>query len=177
MAMGEKIQNMRKARGWSQEELAERVGVSRQAVSRWESDAAKPDADKIVSICDLFGVSADYLLRDMMQSAAPEITPQLQKKTQDKVSLSQIAGIALLCQSVILLFVFALVGAAQGGTHSIIYGDGTIKNYTGFMAFVTVNRLQWMLYLLAGLGILGLLLVLWKPLSEKLQVIYNKSKG
>lgn len=65
MTIGEKILNMRKARGWSQEDLAERVGVSRQAVSRWEADSAKPDADRIIAICDLFGVSADYLLRDM----------------------------------------------------------------------------------------------------------------
>lgn len=65
MTMGEKILHMRKARGWSQEELAEQIGVSRQAVSRWESDSAKPDADKIISICELFGVSADYILRDI----------------------------------------------------------------------------------------------------------------
>lgn len=64
MTIGQKILNMRKARGWSQEELAERVGVSRQAVSRWESNSAKPDADKILAICDLFAVSADYILRD-----------------------------------------------------------------------------------------------------------------
>ena len=49
MTMGEKILNMRKARGWSQEELAERIGVTRQAVSRWESGAAKPDADKLIA--------------------------------------------------------------------------------------------------------------------------------
>lgn len=64
MTLGEKILNMRKARSWSQEELAELIGVTRQAVSRWESDSAKPDADKIIALCDLFGVSADYLLRD-----------------------------------------------------------------------------------------------------------------
>ncbi len=62
MTMGEKILAMRRARGWSQEELAERIEVSRQAVSRWESDGAKPDADKIVKLCTLFGVTADYLL-------------------------------------------------------------------------------------------------------------------
>lgn len=62
MTIGEKILNLRKARGWSQEELAERVGVTRQAVSRWESCSAKPDADKIIALCALFGVSSDYLL-------------------------------------------------------------------------------------------------------------------
>lgn len=64
MTIGEKILSLRKARGWSQEELADKIGVSRQAVSRWEADSAKPDADKIILICDLFGVSADYLLRE-----------------------------------------------------------------------------------------------------------------
>ena len=53
---------LRTKKGLSQDELAEKVFVTRQAVSRWESGAAKPDADKIVAICDLFGVSADYLL-------------------------------------------------------------------------------------------------------------------
>lgn len=62
MTMGEKILTMRRSRGWSQEELADRVGVTRQAVSRWESGSAKPDSDKIITICTLFGVSADYLL-------------------------------------------------------------------------------------------------------------------
>lgn len=60
MTMGEKILALRKARGWSQEELADQIGVTRQAVSRWESDSAKPDADRIIDLCDLFGVSADY---------------------------------------------------------------------------------------------------------------------
>ena len=64
MTMGEKILALRKARGWSQEELADQIGVTRQAVSRWESDSAKPDADRIIDLCDLFGVSADYLLGD-----------------------------------------------------------------------------------------------------------------
>ena len=62
MTIGDKILNLRKARGWSQEELADRVGVTRQAVSRWELGSAKPDADKIVALCDLFSISADYLL-------------------------------------------------------------------------------------------------------------------
>ena len=76
MTMGEKILNMRKARGWNQEELAERIGVTRQAVSRWESGAAKPDADKIIAICDLFGVSADYLLRDQYSGEESGVQPE-----------------------------------------------------------------------------------------------------
>ena len=62
--MAEKIVTLRKRRGWSQEELADKLNVSRQAVSKWESCAAMPEPDKIVAMSGLFGVSADYLLKD-----------------------------------------------------------------------------------------------------------------
>ena len=62
--LSEKIINLRKSRGWSQEELAERLNVSRQSVSKWESGASNPDLDKIVAMSTLFGVSTDYLLKD-----------------------------------------------------------------------------------------------------------------
>ena len=64
MTLGEKILTLRKARGWSQEELAGRIGVTRQALSRWESDTAVPDTVNVVELSDLFGVSCDYLLRE-----------------------------------------------------------------------------------------------------------------
>ena len=62
--LSEKIINLRKSRGWSQEELAERLNVSRQSVSKWESGISNPDLDKIVAMSTLFGVSTDYLLKD-----------------------------------------------------------------------------------------------------------------
>lgn len=62
--LSEKIINLRKSRGWSQEELAERLNVSRQSVSKWESGISTPDLDKIVAMSALFGVSTDYLLKD-----------------------------------------------------------------------------------------------------------------
>ena len=64
MTLSDKIVRHRKANGWSQEELAERLYVSRQAVSRWENGSALPDAENILQISKLFNVSADYLLND-----------------------------------------------------------------------------------------------------------------
>ena len=64
MSLGEKIGMLRREKYWSQEELADRMEVSRQSVSKWESGASIPDIDKIVKLSDLFGVSLDYLLRD-----------------------------------------------------------------------------------------------------------------
>lgn len=71
MKLSEKILNLRKARNMSQEELAEQLGVSRQAVSRWEVGSALPDASNILQLCKLFGVSADYLLNDDYKGEAP----------------------------------------------------------------------------------------------------------
>lgn len=63
MTFGQKLQMLRQRAGMSQDVLAERMGVSRQAVSRWERDETMPDPDKIVVLADLFGVTTDYLLR------------------------------------------------------------------------------------------------------------------
>ena len=71
MKLSEKIVNLRKARNMSQEELAEKLGVSRQAVSRWEVGSALPDASNILQLSKLFGVSADYLLNDDYKGEAP----------------------------------------------------------------------------------------------------------
>lgn len=64
MTLAEKVAILRKQKGWSQEELAEKLGISRQAVSKWESESSIPDIDKIVGMSRLFGVSTDYLLKD-----------------------------------------------------------------------------------------------------------------
>ena len=64
MTLSEKIIFLRKQQNWSQEELAEHLGVSRQSVSKWESGASVPELDRIVELCRLFGVTADALIRD-----------------------------------------------------------------------------------------------------------------
>ena len=64
MILADKITEERKKNGWSQEELANQLGVSRQAVSKWESAGAVPDLQRILQMSELFGVSTDYLLKD-----------------------------------------------------------------------------------------------------------------
>ena len=70
MTLGEKITGLRKKRGLSQEELAITLGVSRQAVSKWETEEAKPDTDKIVALAEYFEVTTDWLLRDIEPAGA-----------------------------------------------------------------------------------------------------------
>ena len=64
MILAEKIMEERKKNGWSQEELAEKLSVSRQAVSKWESAQSIPDLQRVIQLSEIFGVSTDYLLKD-----------------------------------------------------------------------------------------------------------------
>ena len=67
MILADKIINERKKNGWSQEELAEKLSVSRQSISKWEGAQAIHDIQKIIKMAELFGVSTDYLLKDEME--------------------------------------------------------------------------------------------------------------
>ncbi|HPX70674.1 MAG TPA: helix-turn-helix transcriptional regulator [Bacillota bacterium] len=64
MILADKIIELRKKNGWSQEELAEKLGVSRQSISKWEGAQSLPDMNRIIKMSELFGVSTDILLRD-----------------------------------------------------------------------------------------------------------------
>lgn len=75
MTTGEKIHTCRKQAGMTQEELAERLGVTRQAVSRWEQDGAFPETKQIVELCKLFHISADELLFGTERESEKETPP------------------------------------------------------------------------------------------------------
>jgi len=144
MTMGEKILNMRKARGWNQEELAERIGVTRQAVSRWEAGSAKPDADKIIAICDLFGVSADYLLRDRYSGEGSSLKAEkppadaLGEKVRSLDEGQRAACMAALIGGLIL-FALKLVYIFKNTNYTYYTANGTA--YTGFQGFLMTEGL------------------------------------
>ncbi len=74
MTLAEKIAALRKQQGWSQETFAEKMDVTRQAVSKWESAQSVPDIDKLVKISNLFGVTTDYLLKEENDETFNETT-------------------------------------------------------------------------------------------------------
>ena len=90
MILGEKIAQLRRKNGWSQEELADKMGVSRQAVSKWESNQTTPDLERILRLSSLFGVTIDYLLKD---GAAPEI-PRAEAEEETQIRLISLADAA-----------------------------------------------------------------------------------
>lgn len=77
MNIADRIQSLRKSKGISQEELADKIGVSRQAVSKWESEQSLPDMEKVILLSDYFEVTTDYLLKGI------EPTPEASKKKVD----------------------------------------------------------------------------------------------
>ncbi len=87
MILADKIIRLRKKNGWSQEELAEKMKVSRQAVSKWEGAQAIPDLEKILMLSSLFGVTTDYLLRDELEDE--EFTDENDGASGKRITLAQ----------------------------------------------------------------------------------------
>lgn len=126
MIFADKIISLRKKMGWSQEELAHQVGVSRQAVSKWESAQSVPDLDKVLQLSSLFGVTTDYLLKDEMETES--YTQEEAASALRKVTLPQANEYLLLRKSAALRIaiatflciaaaipLFLLTGAAEFG--------------------------------------------------------------
>ncbi len=87
MILADKIINERKKNGWSQEELAEMLEVSRQSVSKWESAQSVPDLQKVLKMAEVFGVSTDYLLKDEIE---PENLTTATERTDSFSSLRKV---------------------------------------------------------------------------------------
>lgn len=110
MNLGDRIQQLRKGIGLSQEQLAEIVGVSRQAISKWETDQSSPDLDKIVLLCKTFSVSADALfgIRDDNSKDTVQIESYIRTNLLKRLLsigwISSLTGVILLIVEFISLY-------------------------------------------------------------------------
>ena len=111
MALPEKLYTLRKKSGLSQEQLAEALNVSRQAISKWEGGSATPESDKLLALSNYFGVSLDYLLKDGAPNAAPA-EAQEEHRTMRLLSLILCFGGA----AAVGIPVYLLTRHALGGT-------------------------------------------------------------
>ena len=141
MILADKIIRLRKKNGWSQEELAEKINVSRQAVSKWESAQTVPDLEKILMLGDLFGVTTDYLLKDEIESeefssggedsAVRRLTLAEANEYlawEEKSSL-RIAAATFLCVFSPIPLVF-LAGAAEAAKYGVTENMATLAGIT-----------------------------------------------
>lgn len=147
MILADKIIRLRKKNGWSQEELAEKMNVSRQAVSKWEGAQTVPDLGRILQLGELFGVTTDYLLKDdvedeqftdsKMDSKIRRITLAEANKylEQRKTASLYIAIATLLCiLSPITLIILSV--ASQAATFAISENIATIVGLVVLFIFV-----------------------------------------
>ena len=108
MIFADKLMALRKKSGWSQEELAEKLGVTRQSVSKWEGAQSVPDIDKILQLSRLFGVTTDYLLKDEL--GEPEYTARDDAR---KGAIRAVAAVYWLV--VVAIFLFYTFGPYGNG--------------------------------------------------------------
>lgn len=92
MILADKIMKLRRQNNWSQEDLAEKLGISRQSVSKWESGTSIPDLDKIIKLSAVFGVTTDYLLKDEIEEMSPlaEYMDDTAEEPLRRVSLEEV---------------------------------------------------------------------------------------
>ena len=156
MTLGQKITNLRKARGMTQEELSEAIGVTRQTISKWELDTSTPDLDYLCKLCDLFGVTADYLIRpekETVETAPPPPTEQAPPPPRTESTPPPAAPSAK-----------TLSGFRFAGWALFVLGIALIQVAILFVLFRITSTVLW---ILGGVCIvigLELFLVRWKPL-------------
>ena len=132
MIFADKLILLRKKAGWSQEELADQMNVTRQSVSKWEGAQSIPDLEKMLRLSKLFGVSTDYLLKDDMEEAEPiassDYAPSLRRVSMEEANAflsvkaktaKTIAYAAFLCiLSPIALFILGAISENMAGVLS-----------------------------------------------------------
>ena len=135
MTLGEKLQGFRKRSGLSQEQLSAQLGVSRQAISKWELGESVPETENIVQLSKLFSVSCDYLLLDEVETiTAASHTSSVQTEKQQYAVIAHALGLAL-CASGLLI---AVAGWNMWQT-ALPVAIGLIAQVMGIMVFEIIN--------------------------------------
>lgn len=113
MSISERLHELRKQAGYSQEQVAEMLEISRQAVSKWESGQGKPEIDNIVKLTEIYNVSADYILLGTERESVP-VPVKKELSREYKIAICIIAIIASTAV-VTVLFITALFSLARLG--------------------------------------------------------------
>lgn len=164
MTFGEKLTRLRKREGLSQEALAERLGVSRQAVSRWEQSTALPDAAKLLPCAKLFSVNVEWLLddarnwEDQAQSAEPAQETETRAAHGDRrwyIAGGIVTGAGAL--GLVVMGIFSAVFPAVVSETPV--GVEWVHVYTGLAGFLKLHGVEWLFALWAAVALAGLWLL------------------
>lgn len=164
MNIGQRIQNLRKMKGISQDELADIIGVSRQAVSKWENKQSIPDIEKAILLSEFFDVTTDYILKGVK-------TPLQESKNFNVSQLLYIASTALI--------VIGLLSAFDGW-----YSDQTAASIWGAMIIQVVGAVAYFIGKLMNqskapfvINWININVLLFMPLSMIVTSILNGKVG
>jgi len=113
MNLSEKIYKLRKEKGFSQDELAAMLDVSRQSISKWENNSAVPELDKLVRMSEIFGISLDELVKG--EAAAMEQEKNVVYPPQNNTDKRKIIGTILLCTSAVIFLLTTVLFGVWGG--------------------------------------------------------------
>lgn len=163
MTFGEKLQKLRKAQGLSQEELAGRLSVTRQTISKWELDQSTPELGLLAQISDIFGVTTDYLIKDAPAEAASAQDPPA-KKPAARLALF----IILLCIGGLTAAVIWVLSLSAGQCE-VISASGKVM-YRGFMGYLVCEDADVVFFLsiiASVIGFFGLLSLIAKEKAPK----------
>ena len=109
MALSEKLYMLRKKSGLSQEQLAEQLNVSRQAISKWESGVSIPESDKLIAISNYFNVSLDYLMKEDNEQSKDTPQTEQSKSAQMADHTQRSVGFIICIGGIICLIVWGLL--------------------------------------------------------------------
>lgn len=155
MSLSEKILSLRTQLGLSQEELAEKLAVSRQSVSKWETGQSVPDLDKLIKLADLFGISVDELVREGERPQPPEPPQPQMVYVKEKRSLTgtQTAGVCL----ELIGLALDLMGLVGAGILLVFVGAALIV--LG-LPLLLAKKHPWLIF---GWLVVGLSLLIFNP--------------
>lgn len=162
MTIGEKIQFLRKENKLSQEEFAERLGVSRQAISKWELGDSIPDVDKIKLISKLFNISTDSIILDTVDVSGNIIECDVPlKENKFKATAKSVTKSAKQYVFIIgyILIVFGIIYIAFSATLSIIW-NGFSKELSGFLIQYNISlNLQFLFWIFVFMAIIAVIIM------------------
>lgn len=163
MTFGEKLQKLRKEKGWTQEQLASQINVSRQSLSKWELNAALPDTEHIIRLSKLFNVSTDYLLTE-------ETANDHNQSSDNSLKIRLAAGSCLALIAFLGILIIGILASVYPASHLVFPADENwVRVYNGLLGFLMVHNLEWLFILLIVLFISGILILFYPKIQFSLK--------
>lgn len=169
MTFGAKLQKLRKEKGWTQEQLATQIGVTRQALSNWELDTAVPDTKNVLQLSKLFGVTTDYLLNDDYES--DDDLPAVHASSERISSMYRnkgrvIIGVCIAGVGALGMLIIGILSSVFPAVYmEAPVGVDWVRGYDGLLGFLKVNNLEW-LFALCILVLIAGLITIWYPVAR-----------